>query len=61
MILHDMINWKALLRKRSIKWWLTLRSNFGNSLNEAIQSAHESLTGYLLTAKEYHEQIVAPS
>jgi antitoxin HicB len=36
-------------------------ATFGDSLQEAIQSAHESLTGYLLTAKDFHDQVAQPS
>lgn len=36
-------------------------ATFGESLQEAIQSAHDSLAGYLLTAEDTHEKVNHPS
>jgi predicted RNase H-like HicB family nuclease len=36
-------------------------ATYGNTLDEAIDSAHEALTGYLLTAKETGEKVANPS
>lgn len=36
-------------------------ATFGDTLEEAIESAHDSLTGYLLTAEDYNEVVTAPT
>lgn len=36
-------------------------ATYGDTLEEAIQSAHDSLTGYLLTQEDYHEAVPSPS
>lgn len=32
-------------------------ATFGDTIEEALQSAHDSLTGYLLTAEDYDDEI----
>lgn len=34
---------------------------YGNTFEEALQSAHDSLTGYLLTQKDFHEKVPSPT
>ncbi|WP_103662584.1 type II toxin-antitoxin system HicB family antitoxin [Lactobacillus sp. HT06-2] len=36
-------------------------ATFGDTLKEAIQSAHESLAGYLLTKEDFNEKVPTPS
>lgn len=36
-------------------------ATFGDSLEEAIQSAHDSLAGYLLTQQDFNEETPAPT
>lgn len=36
-------------------------ATYGDSIEEAIQSAHDSLAGYLLTQEDFHEDVPAPS
>lgn len=33
-------------------------ATFGDTIEEALQSAHDSLTGYLLTAEDYDDEIL---
>lgn len=36
-------------------------ATFGDTLEEAIQSAHDSLAGYLLTQQDFHEEVPVPT
>ncbi|QNQ83654.1 type II toxin-antitoxin system HicB family antitoxin [Lactobacillus sp. PV037] len=36
-------------------------ATFGDSLEEALQSSHDSLTGYLLTQQDFNEKVPAPT
>ncbi|EEX26672.1 type II toxin-antitoxin system HicB family antitoxin [Lactobacillus jensenii] len=36
-------------------------ATFGNTLVDAITNAHDSLTGYLLTAEDFNEQVPSPT
>ncbi|WP_338934645.1 type II toxin-antitoxin system HicB family antitoxin [Lactobacillus helveticus] len=36
-------------------------ATYGDTLEEAIQSAHDSLTGYLLTEEDFHEEVPTPT
>lgn len=36
-------------------------ATFGDTLEEAITSAHDSLTGYLLTAEDFNESVPSPT
>lgn len=36
-------------------------ATYGDSLDEALTSAHDSLTGYLLTCQDFHDKVPAPS
>ncbi|MBP2057172.1 putative RNase H-like HicB family nuclease [Lactobacillus colini] len=36
-------------------------ATFGYTLEEAIQSAHDSLAGYLLTQEDFNEEVLAPT
>lgn len=36
-------------------------ATFGDTLEEAVKSAHDSLTGYLLTQEDYNEPVPKPT
>lgn len=36
-------------------------ATFGNTLEEAIKNAHDSLVGYLLTAEDYGDEVNPPT
>lgn len=36
-------------------------ATYGDTLEEATQSAHDSLTGYLLTEEDFHEEVPTPT
>ncbi|MDK6502401.1 type II toxin-antitoxin system HicB family antitoxin [Lactobacillus crispatus] len=36
-------------------------ATYGDTLEEAIKSAHDSLTGFLLTQEDFHEDVPLPS
>ncbi|NRN97020.1 type II toxin-antitoxin system HicB family antitoxin [Lactobacillus helveticus] len=36
-------------------------ATYGDTLEEAIHSAHDSLTGYLLTEEDFHEEVPTPN
>lgn len=36
-------------------------ATFGDTLKEALESAHDSLTGYLLTAEDYGDEVAQPT
>lgn len=36
-------------------------ATYGNTLDEAMQSAHDALTGFLLTQADFHEDVPKPS
>lgn len=36
-------------------------ATFGDTLEEALKSAHDALTGYLLTEEDYNEKVPSPT
>ena len=63
-----MISYFAVLHKNSDEQYEVnfpdlepYAATFGNSVKEALKRAHDSLTGYLLTQRDYSEEVPKPT